>query len=78
MNIENRIYNAKKSLDLCRDNIESRDYDTALAVAASVYSDVRWLMEIIYKMKRSVVLAARPPGEDSRKEKGKCQAHRKP
>jgi len=63
MNIENCIYNSKKALDLCRNKIESREYDTALALATSAYSDIRWLVEHVFELKRTASAAARPAGE---------------
>lgn len=63
MNIENCIYNSKKALDLCRDKIDSREYDTALSLAASAYSDVRELMEHVWELKRLESTAELSAGE---------------
>jgi len=51
MNIENLFYNSKKALDLARDKVDGQDYDTAIEVLASAYSDVRKLMDQVLSLK---------------------------
>ena len=63
MNIENHMCNAKTCLKTSQAKIEARDYDTALAMLAKSYSNVRSLMEHVYELKRSASVAARPAGE---------------
>ena len=63
MNIENHVYNSKTCLDLGQASIESHDYDTALAMLAKAYSNVRELMDHVYELKCSASAAERPAGE---------------
>ena len=60
MNIENHIHNAKKALDLANDEILEHDYNAAIVLLASAYSDVRNLMEEVLKFKHSAALADSP------------------
>lgn len=64
MNIDDHIENSKKGLDLGRERIASGDYDSAIHLFASAYSDVRELMEHAWRMKRKDALAANPAGEN--------------
>jgi len=63
MNVENHVYNSKTCLDLGQASIESHEYDTALAMLAKAYSNVRQLMEHVWKLKRSASAAERPAGD---------------
>lgn len=65
MNIENLVYNSKKALDLGQDKLLSADYDTAIALFASAYTDVRQLLERSWTMKREASSAGAPAGKDS-------------
>ncbi len=63
MNIENHMCNAKTCLKTSQAKIEARDYDSALAILARAYSNVRSLIDHVYQLKRSASVAARPAGE---------------
>jgi len=65
MNIENHMCNAKTCLKTSQAKIEARDYDTALAMLANAYSNIRRLMEHVFVLKRSASVAAHPAGEDN-------------
>ena len=55
--------NAKTCLKTAQAKIEAREFDTALAMLAQAYSNVRRLIENVYKLERSDSVAARPAGE---------------
>ncbi|MBA7632240.1 hypothetical protein ES703_39783 [subsurface metagenome] len=62
MNIQNHMHNATTCLKTSQAKIKARDYDTALAMLAKAYSNVRRLIEHVYELKHSAAAAARPGG----------------
>ena len=63
MNIENHMYNAKNMLNVAQSKIDSQDYDSALALLCNVYSNVRILIEQVYKTSIDAARAKRPAVE---------------
>lgn len=64
MNIENHVFNSKKALDYAQAKLNSGDFDSAISLFASAYSDVRQLMEHAWCMKRDAARAEVPAGEN--------------
>ena len=65
MNIENHIHNAKAWLETAQAKIEAHDYDSALAMLADSYSNVRELIEHVWELKRAAASAEVPAGQSS-------------
>lgn len=65
MNIENHMYNAKTCLDTAQTKIEAQDYESALALLADAYSNVRELLQQVFKLQALKVKVARPAGDNS-------------
>lgn len=65
MNVENHVFNSKKALDYAQAKLNAGDFDSAIGLFASAYSDVRQLMEHAWELKRSASAAERPAGVDS-------------
>ena len=63
MNIENHMYNARNMLNVAQSKIEAQDYDSALALLCSAYSNVRNLIEQVYKTSIDAARAERPAVE---------------
>lgn len=64
MNIEQHLHTAKNRLDLVRGCVEQRKYDTALAMLANAWTNIRELIDHIYTLKHEKELAEHPAGED--------------
>ena len=63
MNIENHVVNSKKAIDYGQAKLNAGDFDSAIRLFSSAYSDVRQLMEHAQRMKRKAVLAKYPARE---------------
>lgn len=64
MNIKNHVYDAKTYLDTAQAKIESRDYDSALALLIKSWTNIRILIDHVYKLKLESPRTERPAKED--------------
>lgn len=64
MNIEQHIHTAKNRLDLVKGCVEQKKYDTALAMVANAWTNLRSLMNHIYVLKHEKEVASHRNAED--------------
>jgi len=64
MNVEQHIHTAKNRLDLVKDCVEKKKYDTALAMLTNAFTNIRELIDHIFDLKREEEVAARSAEKD--------------